>query len=151
MTRATQQRHGQQQRHSQRTAAPAVLPPLPVLPKAPADDVDEPYVLSKPPTGKSGDLKLRKPIHDALCVDPQSFDPHVKKVTASFAQDVAGTRVAYLRLVLDDDAPTLKDLGETRLVARVQALTRLGNARIAAVLGPDFHAQTWFGGKHFRP
>lgn len=131
--------------------AKAPLPPRPLLAKAPADNVDDPYVLSKPPTGKSGDLKVRKPVHDALCADPTSIDPHVSKLTASFGQDITGARMVYLRMVLDDDAPTLKDLGQAALTARVRMLQAKGTARCVAVLGEGFHITPWFGGKHFRP
>jgi hypothetical protein len=129
----------------------APLPARPIATHAPADDVDEPYVLSKPPTGRSGDLNVRKPVHDALRVDPSSMDPHVFKLTSMFAQDVTGLRVAWLCLWLDDASPTLKDLGEERLQARIAALTAAGQARLAAVLGDDFRTHVWFGGKHFRP
>lgn len=129
----------------------APLPPRPLLAQAPADGVDDPYVLHKPPPGKSGDLKVKKAVHDALCADPTSLDPHVKKLTVSFGQDINGARMVYLRLVLDDDAPTLKDLGEARLTARVKRLQQVGTARCLSVLGDGFHVQPWFGGKHFRP
>jgi hypothetical protein len=127
------------------------LPPQPLLMYAPADNGEDPFILSKPPVGKSGNLRVRKPIHDALCADPKSLDPHVSRLTAHFGQDITGLRIAYLRLTLDAASPTLKDLGEKRLVNRVRTLTAAGEARLANVLGKDFHASVFFGGKHFRP
>lgn len=107
----------------------------------------EPLVLAAPPIGRSGALRVRKTVHDALGADLEAIGAHVFRVSARFGQDVEGRRVVYVRLDLDEDFPNLPLSSLPGRLARLQAA---GAARCAAVLGRDFQAFVSFGGKKLR-
>lgn len=107
----------------------------------------EPVVLAAPPLGRSGDLRVRKAVHDALGADPTAIGRHVFRVSARFGQGVDGRRALYMRLDLDEDFPLLP---HDTLPDRLRSLQSAGAARCAAVLGPDFQVFVSFGGKKLR-
>lgn len=123
--------------------------PLPVPPLAPraVEGAVELLVLSAPPAGRSGEVRVRKALHDALGADPRRVGPHVSRVSAMIAQDTEGKRWVALRLVLDEDFPNLPL--ET-LPERLQLLMKAGAARCAEIMGADFHVIVDFGGKKLR-
>lgn len=92
----------------------------------------EPMVLSAPPLGRSGDVKVRKPVHDALCANPTAIDAHVFRLFAQFIQGTAGRRSVSLRLDLDEEFPN-KPIDT--LADRLKLLQAAGAARCAAILG----------------
>ena len=119
--------------------------PSPLLLAQAIAGADEPMVLSAPPLGRSGDVKVRKAAHDVLCADPRAVGPHVFGLYASFFQGVEGRRVVSLRLDLDEDFPNLP---ANTLPERLQLLQQAGAARCAAILGVDFQVlSVYFGGK----
>jgi hypothetical protein len=112
------------------------------------EGADEPMVISAPPLGRSGDVVVRKPLHDALCAEPTALGAHVLRIKAQFTQGSAGGRSVSLRLDLDADFPNLP---VDALPARLEALQKAGAARCAAVLGADFRVLSiHFGGKKLR-
>ena len=121
------------------TSPRSALPSPPLLSQA-TEGADEPMVLSAPPLGRSGDVKVRKPVHDALC--------GVSRLFASFVQGTTGRRSVALRLDLDEGFPNLP---LDTLPDRLSALQQAGAARCVAILGADFNVLSiYFGGKKLR-
>lgn len=113
----------------------------------PKKGASEPLVLASPPLGRSGEVRVRKPVLDALNADLAALGPHVTRVRAKFVQGVEGKRVVFLTLDLGEDFPIAP---EKTLARRLQALEKAGKARTAAVLGKDFQTFVSFGGKKLR-
>jgi hypothetical protein len=123
------------------------LPSRPLLARA-VEGAAEPLVLSSPPLGRSGIVKVRKPLRDALEADPTSIGAHVAGLHARIEQGTTGERVVSLRIDLDEDFPNQP---LAKLSERLQPLIDAGHARCAAVLGAEFRVlSVSFGGKKLR-
>lgn len=123
----------------------SVALPIPAIAAQAVDGAVEPLVLAAPQAGTSGELRVRKPVHDALAAAVQL--PHVSRVSASFAQGVNGARMVSVRLILDESFPLAP---ADTLAERLTALSTSAKAACAGVLGASFVVFVDFGGKRLR-